>query len=248
MMARRHAVWIAGIVVLGAILSISGAAQTAKKEEPWITKDWTTWTAKDCQLVMNSSPWVHQEAGQVSMTARILSALPIRQALLRQLQLDKHYDRMKTQDRLKFDQEHAAGLIGGYENRVVIEMIIHIWEPPPPSGSTDQTDVQFSPGADQVALRRSDGSLVLPTEITVSVDNSFDTRGTKTEYIFPRAIDGRPLYAANATNLVIELGIPLIVDKKTHKAEEKSFQPWGTWGSSYSFKISDLVYKGKLEY
>jgi hypothetical protein len=243
-MSRRYAVLLVGSLAVAAFLSLATMAQT--KDPPWIAKDWTMWTAKDCQLVLNNSPWAHEQAGGVSMTERILSALPIREALLKQLQLDKHYDKMNAQGKLKFDQEHTAGLMEGYENRVVVEIVIVVWEPPPPSGSHDAS-ASLLPGANQVALRRSDGSFVLPTEINVSDANTFDTRGTKTDYVFPRVSDGKPLFATNNSDLVIVLGIPLIVDKKTHKAQEQNFQPW-PGGDSYSFKISEMMYKGKLEY
>src|SRR5579862_781833 len=88
------------------------AGHAVTKHEPWLTEDWTQWTSHDCSIVLEGSPWVqtiYRPVGghrSYSTIVQLRSALPIRQALLRQIQLEKHYDKMSAQKKRSFDQVH----------------------------------------------------------------------------------------------------------------------------------------------
>ena len=70
-----------------------------------LKQDWKNWTASDCALVLNYSPSTNGTLqSRVSGTVQLRSALPIREALLRQLQVKKHYDAMNPQQKLRFDE------------------------------------------------------------------------------------------------------------------------------------------------
>jgi hypothetical protein len=225
-------------------------------DKSWETKDWTQWTVEE-ETAVFEGPW-HQfthSDGNVSLNTRygtsafgndvqLRSALPIRQALLRYLQLTDHYDTMKPDKKQAFDQAHAHDL--DPIDQVKVYIVNYSDEPPPLNPVA--TDRIFGPTpARQAALRLRNGTLVLPLQIyPVKYANTIINEFTNQyEYTFPRTVAGKPLYSVNDSFLIVELGAPLVLDKKTHLPKSPNFVPSG---KLYIFKISDLMYKGKLEY
>ncbi|HUK29738.1 MAG TPA: hypothetical protein VLV89_01415 [Candidatus Acidoferrum sp.] len=253
---RRLAFPLAAIIpsILAVCLSIPDAAKT--KDPPWIGKDWTQWTEDDCSKVLNESPWGrlteyksdsldgHRAGSHFYRGVRLRSALPIRQTILRKLQLDKDYDKMKPDKKQAVDQAHVHDLDS--LDRTLVYVLNDSVEPPPPDWSVEQDRVVGPAPARQVALRLSDGKFALP--IQTNPAKAPDIPGSffnQYEYIFPRMISGKPLYSPSDSFLIVEFGAPLVLDQKTHEIKAEPFQDSG---QRYTFKISDLMYKGKLEY
>ena len=271
-MSRRHASWITGSVLLAALVAASGGAQTPKNEPPWVAKDWTTWTAEDCRAVLVSSPWVQSvsvggDYGPVLDTSvRIVSALPIRQALLRQKQLDKNYDKMNAAKKQEFDQEHATDLSDPGEDKIIVEISNDsVWSPYASDiPGNVYIDEKAAPMA-QAAIQRSDGVLVPPISTKVVKNGEYEN---DCQYVFPGIVDGKPIFTSSDTSFSIVMGGPLTIDKKTKQVVPEPFQyhseeyllkdtktgkKLGTEEflipyPEFMFTISKMIYKGKLEY
>lgn len=78
----------------------------------WSKKSYKQWSRTDCEQILNDSPWALKhaqrtggsDAGRDSViTARLRSALPIREALVRQMEIDNKYDKMSPADKEAFD-------------------------------------------------------------------------------------------------------------------------------------------------
>ncbi len=227
--------------ILGVCFSLSSVAKTTVT--PWIEKDWTQWTTEDCRLVRVHSPWAQFsfptgiDATAFSTLVQIRSALPVREALLKELELENHYDEMKADKKQVFDQAHLHDLSPIDQVRVYISNEAH---------KTLVGAAELRP-AKQIALRLSHGEFIMPLE-TNPVKYTPTEAGNvlvQYEYVFPRTADGKPLYSPSDTFLIVELGAPLFLDKKTHQVIPQPFQDSG---QRYTFKISDLMYKGNLEY
>ncbi|HUK32010.1 MAG TPA: hypothetical protein VLV89_12910 [Candidatus Acidoferrum sp.] len=215
------------------------------KDPAWIDKDWTQWTEKDCYNVLMKSPWSHVDnyafeshhkmvvSGSYMTLVQLRSALPIRQAALRRLQLDKRYDKMNAEKRRAFDQLHAHDLDPSDHILVYIEN----W------GSAEEGALRPR----YTALILSDCRVVLPTKTKAVkyAPESFSTLQNEYEYAFPRTIAGEPIPPSGDSFLIVDLGGFLVFDAKTHQVALKSFRDSG---QQYNFKISDLMYKGKPEY
>jgi hypothetical protein len=246
--------------MFAALLAVSGVAQTAKKEPSWVAKDWTQWSAWDCENILRYSPWAYyldpggretkptlyaNMQGESSWELVVLqSALPIRQAHLRELQLERHYDRMNPLKKKTFDEEHSKDLVEGDDDRIVVT-----WSSGINSNAEDPSGQVSLPSlpASQMAIKLSDGRLVMPIEINAS--DHYGDYGV-VEYIFPRTIDGRPLYTERDKIFMLVLGDILLPyrsggNKKLGPLSEKDFH-LGHGG--YYFPIATLMYKGKLEY
>jgi len=218
------------------------------KYKPWIEKDWTQWTQNDCQELITKSPWACQtNADNLHDVLFILdSALPIREVGLRELQFKFQYNTMTADNKQGFDLAHAKDL-DPIDRVKVTAVIPNInLEPPGPLSTKPPKNMGPFPPT-QIALRLSDGTFVLPTQANKLENNSHSLTPFQNqfEYIFPRTVGGKPLYSPTDSFLVIELGAPLLEDPKSHELIPQDFRDSG---ERCKFKISDMVYKGRLEY
>jgi hypothetical protein len=250
----RGQVWALTITLVFAFAAVFAAAgQTNPKDKPspWVAKDWTQWTSDDCTQVEYFSPWSHRVSsiaagryGNISTSVELRSALPVRQARLRDSQLQKHYDKMDAAEKRDFDRRYASNFATEVDNTVVV-VVTNISDRPPPNANAE-SGVYAPDQAVQIALSLADGTLVQPIQVAVlQPPSGVNVFGNETEYVFPRAVNGKPLYSSNDSLIGIFLGAPLIVDKKTKKVEIHDFH---SSGLALSLNISDLMYKGKLEY
>jgi hypothetical protein len=228
-----------------------------KGAQPWLYKDWTKWNLNDCGLVLSNSPWSHRTEynpfagngqGYKETVVQLRSALPVRQALLRNLQLQKHYDRMDAQRKLEFDQQHASELNDHTDEKVDVIISNSSYQPPLDPNSRRTSAPFYDPHPPtQAALSLSDGTLLQPSQTNVSPPSvGMDLSMNRLEYIFPRTVSGKPLYSTRDSLLAICLGAPLILDKKTGAI--LGHTDFRNSRKAYEFKIADLMYKGNVEY
>jgi hypothetical protein len=124
-------------VVLGSIV-MTGLLTITVMAKSWRDIDWTKWTSQDVYQILEDSPWavVGPEVTVSSTrspgrtyettyvpTAQMVSALVVRQALLRQTQLLRHYDKMASQEKQQFDQMAATCLGLKLDDRIVVRGI-----------------------------------------------------------------------------------------------------------------------------
>src|SRR2546423_1892922 len=80
-------------------------------QKVWDKKSYKEWTMSEVEQILNDSPWAQTQIEDVHITyempansyvaiIRLRSAVPIRQALLRQKQLQMNYDRFTTADKV----------------------------------------------------------------------------------------------------------------------------------------------------
>ena len=115
------------IFIIASFAALTSAATTVPV---WDAKDWTQWTDADCELILTKSPWVstsswngpnaYEKGGQSQAVAQIVSALVIRQAAVRQAQLQMDHDHMQPDAKKQFDKDAAACLNQDVGDRIVI--------------------------------------------------------------------------------------------------------------------------------
>jgi hypothetical protein len=100
-------VLIAALVLL--VLNVHVCAQ-----DFWVEKPYKYWTREEIIKIISDSPWAqvreveadaNRIGGNASVTVRLRSALPIRQALVRLRQLEARYDEMNEKQRAEFDEK-----------------------------------------------------------------------------------------------------------------------------------------------
>jgi hypothetical protein len=254
--AKRSAAVL--IATFAAFLIFCGsrlASPAELKHKPWIEKNWTQWSATDCEYVRKYSPWADYDGHETAPSesgngqtehdwTQLLSSLPVREANLRELQFAKSYSRMSPAKKQTFDQEHAADLAEN-ENDTV-----RIW-----LGQllTDDAAVRqgyaIPPPVWQAALKLSDGTIVTPVEILAGGLTMYQKGGVT--YVYPRTVNGKPLYSTSDKNLTIVYGCALTFKERFVRVAGQDLPPFrASCGGPRTdeFPIASMVYKGKLEY
>lgn len=133
---------------VAALTLLSIGLLTASGEDFWVKKDWTQWSKEDCKRMLENSPWAKNwsversnngaappgisgaaragSAGdakeEIAYTAQLWSAMPIRQALLRQEQIQKKYDKMIDEEKKAFDARVEDMLGRHYDDVIVVHV------------------------------------------------------------------------------------------------------------------------------
>ncbi|MET0626400.1 MAG: hypothetical protein ABW250_25930 [Pyrinomonadaceae bacterium] len=119
-MKSRRLILTSALALAATLVCAAGAR--AQKEE-WQGKPFREWTEKEARKVLTDSPWARTVAHSGPMVnftggtgdtptpdkvyvARLRSALPIRQAILRLRQIKDKYDSMSDKDKAKFDEKN----------------------------------------------------------------------------------------------------------------------------------------------
>lgn len=109
--------------------------------EFWHKKDYRQWSEKECAKLLEDSPWaksytlsrvfidqVQQSTGDrareqtpfIRYDVQLRSAMPIRQALVRRMQIAQKYDTLPSDQREQFDKQAEAFLSASFPDTVVL--------------------------------------------------------------------------------------------------------------------------------
>ncbi|HLW97114.1 MAG TPA: hypothetical protein VKR82_00595 [Candidatus Acidoferrales bacterium] len=239
-------------------VAILGIAVAAAAQSP-IDQDWHQWSSDVCLKVLTDSPWVATAEVKNSKDvhrAVLLSSLLVRQAMLRQLQIQKKYDTMSPEKRQEFDDETSTCLTDPIYTQFIV---IRAWGWPPgtprSTGDADQLSIlehgaKVSPAYvwtlhDYSALSScGDESFpwqYIPTAIDkehedwnrlhpgtlVPPDNKQLAPIPALEFQYPRSVNGKPLIQPGDRTMVFD---------------------WGEKGGRFTFHLADLIYKDKLDF
>jgi hypothetical protein len=234
-----------------------------------VSLDWTHWIKEECDAMWTQSAWasrgqfwskplsanaVWSEVPFAPKSAELRSALPVREAILRDEQLENHYDAMNPEQKLAFDKKYPPDLTeheddpillyiendGANEESYTRASNIH------PSGWAMGHHTPHP--ATQVALKLSDGTLVMPIKTEALQD---DVDKNRIMYSFPRVINGKPVLSMNDQYLTFVFGQALNGGGRIRPLQvPKKFRIGSNWMDPYeiSFRVRDLIYNGKLEY
>lgn len=206
---------VLGLVSLIALLAISVFA------ESWENKDWTQWSSQDCYHILYSSPWAAVDgsaAPEYPQTAQVVSSLVIRQAIVRQSQFEKHYDKMKPEEKQQFDQMASAYLSLKFDDRIVVR------------ANGFYTDFNTIPllmvsGRNIKTILRPQYNAISPCPFTETSPHQMYP-DINTDLVFPRVVDGKPVIQPGDTKIEVET----------------------PWDSGFKFDLEKMIYKGKPDY
>jgi hypothetical protein len=205
---------------IGATLAIAiFALFTANASEFWVSKDWKHWSKGECENLLTESPWArvwryraqptdpnvpYALLDQLVFSIQLRSALLVREALVRQLQIERKYDKMADPDKLAFD-EHAKRMLDGY---VGDEILVHVDFSESNGSDLLESSVRgvIAHGNLAASLVTDDGTQISP----IRVDMSDKTTHTF-DLVFPRTKDGKPIIAAGQKQFSIHFQSPPIL-------------------------------------
>jgi hypothetical protein len=259
---------------LAGILIVLGVAVLAvHAEDFWVKKDWKSWSKEDCRKMLEDSPWTRKwSEAQVSMGAALpsvsgtaqegaagdtnlevhyfvqdRSAIPVREAYIRQLQIDGKYDKMDEAHKKSFDEQ-----ADGYLNRVYDDVVlIHV-----------EYGSSVVPFARQLAnywksiredaipvnvfLINQRGDHIPPIKFSSPKNGDYAF-----ELIFPRMKGGEPIVQDGDKEFSIEFHHPAVGSQNAGNTNNPGNPNAATLGGERvlsEFKVDKMMWKGKLNY
>jgi hypothetical protein len=239
---------VRAMLVLAALIF---ALLAARKSNPQDQTRWRQWTKDDVHRILSKSPWVSNccrapmmEADRrtgpldTGFTAKIMSSQTIREALVRQMQLDTRYEKLDPARRQEVDQRIAACLNEKFDNSIVVSFAFRF---------ADERHVNL-PMTSQIHLLTSDGKEIAGRLSTDSIETKCGEISNEIKFLhgapihneieFPRYyVDGRPTISPTDKTLRIELDF-----------YRKSYPGNSVGESELDFNIDKLVNQGKPDF
>lgn len=192
---------------------------TKESKEPWTKQPFESWSQADTAKVLNDSPWVqiqtyssespggNQGVNEANhqFTVRLFSALPIRQAYVRMLELMNNYDTLAPERRQEFDTKVKGLLSVDVSDQVVIALSYKTNDP------QAQRDIKRFFDTATTAMLNQNAFLYGPrgrVDLREYVPPGQDGLGAR--LIFPRRQNGQPILQPGDKELRFEMDIPPI--------------------------------------
>jgi hypothetical protein len=189
-------------------VGLSLAASGASAQGFWAKKPWQKWSKDECQKMLSDSPWGQTWSTQTTVlpvmgqssngTGReedptvyyfveLRSALPMREALGREAQLENNYDKSDPQRKKAIDDSVNAFLSRPFDDIVVhldYDSNVEIYQ-----RQVMQYWQSFAPGVvpEQTYLINARGQKLVPGQMIVAPGGQ-----NGVEFKFPRAVNGHP--------------------------------------------------------
>jgi len=238
-------------------------------QEPWAKKDWTQWTKKECKQILEESPWatVHGDGGaqanhlgaadssgtradariQTTYNIQLRSALPVRQALVRQMLIQNKFDTSEDPQKRELLRETSSFLNRRYDDVIVVhviygsnieqyvnEMMVY-WQTHFPLGTVPQ-----------------DAFLNTPSFKKIPPIKFISPKGGAPEFelIFPRTFNGNPVIGPNDKLISVEFEMPSLGTTATVRHGNVTDTSGGVTGRrAYAeFNVGKMKQNGILVY
>ncbi|HXN23590.1 MAG TPA: hypothetical protein VOA41_12690 [Candidatus Dormibacteraeota bacterium] len=223
---------------------------------PWAKKDWKKWSKDECKSIQEDSPWAQrwteadvkmanfatrtsgtEGVGSESQLAvyyimQFRSALPVRQALVREVLIQNRYDQMDPKQKEAVEKQTADFLNRKYDDVVVVHVLYGsnvpeynrdlatFWQTHYPEGTVPQ----------EAFLNAPRGQKVTPLRLI-----SHKSGAQEFELVFPRMIDGKPLLEPGDKTMSVEFASPSVGEIKSSRV-------------FVEFKIAKMMVNGQLVY
>jgi hypothetical protein len=204
-------------------------ASASLAQGPWVKKDWKQWSKDDCKKILEDSPWAQRWSEsnekmanfstrtrgtsgvgaeselEVHYVVQFRSALPIREAVVRQAMIASGYDRLEPPQQREMEKQTESFLNRNYDDVIVVHVVYGsnvqeynrdlatFWQTHYPEGTIPQEAFLNTPRQQKVAPVR----LISP-------------KGGAQEFelIFPRQVDGKPLLEPGDKKVSVEFLVP----------------------------------------
>lgn len=221
----------------------------------WVNKQYDKWSQKECEKLLEDSPWAQNftlmdsglqqstsasDDGQqfhIKYQMQFRSALPVRQALVRQMQIAQKYDSLSPEQKQQFDQGANAFLSSKFPDAVILYVT---YKTNSKTKAMELSSYWQSQTMDllknTVFLRNSRGEQVALAQFNAPQggEHSF-------QFIFPRLINGKPFIGPEDKSLQLEFTYPVvdIPGGYTKLGDGRGFM---------EFKPKKMVFQGDLAF
>ncbi len=201
-------------------------AGSAASQGFWEKKDFSHWNASECQKLLTESPWAQAYTFKraviaplqqpetpamealpfISYQVMVLSALPVRQALVRASQIAARYDKLSPEQQRPFDQKSEMFLSGNYADQVVFRVSYNS------NVVDDDRRLAIYWRSQTKETLKNTTYLIRPDGQKLPLLNYTVASGSAREFelIFPRQYEGRPVVTSQDTEFRLEFVHPTI--------------------------------------
>lgn len=232
---RRIIVSLFPTIFLVCSVAVSG-------NEFWEKKDYSQWTQRECKKILEDSPWAKTYSiagrGDYDYRVQLRSALPVRMAIVRSMQLASNYDKLSSEQRQEFEKRAEEYLSTSFPNRIFVNLI--------GGPNPDKLDYPRRLSVDllrywqikttellknTVFLIAARGNRIPLLQYNVSQSDKCEF-----QFIFPRQYQGLPALGPEDKFLKLEFDYPAW---SSYTVAERAL---------IEFKVDEMQFNGKLEY
>ena len=199
--------------------------KTIMTKSPW-AQEWGTSTAFDTKSQAGSQAVEGQDEGRNSFVIRLMSALSVRQAYVRYLQLANHYDTMTPEQRQQFDSKVNVLLTADVSQEIILALLYKSNVP-----ETTRELRQFFATQTTATLNQSAYLYGPHGRIDLMKYIPPNSEEASARFVFPRVVDGQPVLQPGDKEMRFELWVPPIGQKL-----------------QVAFEAKKMVFQGKLDY
>ena len=186
----------------------------------WLAKDWHQWTKDECATILNDSPWARVEGNYI---AQLRSSLPVREAIVRQLEIAQQYDQKTAAQQKAFDDAAGTILRANYDKTILVRLYFSQDSPSPQKMKSLQP-----------MLVTEDGQQITPTQTDPMTPYAVD-------FYFPRlTANGAPAIKPTQKQFSFQFQIPQL-----QAAQDAFIRPQRV---TINFDLTKMLVDGKLNY
>jgi hypothetical protein len=239
--------------VLGIYLLLTVGAAACLGADFWEKKPYKEWSQKDCAKMLEDSPWAKtltltkveimadetaanatMGSGQqpyVKYQAQFRTAAPIRQAIVRQMQLAQKYDSLPPEQKQEFDKKVEGFLSTGSPDAIIVHLTYMA------NSQTNEMELARHWQSRTTDSLKNSVYLISSKGVRVPLAQYAVAQGGQHEFqfIFPRQYDGKPILSPDDKSLKLEFAYPIV-------------DTMGDGRAFMEFKVQKMTVGGKTEF
>jgi hypothetical protein len=158
------------------------------------------------------------------------SALPVRQAIVRQMQIVNKYESLSPEQRQAFDKQAEGFMNSIPENAVVVSVTYSTND-----RNRDQELAQYWQSKTTDLLKTSVYLTGKNTKVPIARFAVGQGAERTFQFVFPREVDGKPLITPQDKSIKLEFTYPV-------------FQGFGSGQGFLEFKVEKMIFNGNIAY
>jgi hypothetical protein len=237
------------ILCLSLPIVLLAAAIAAMASDFWEKKEYKEWSQKDCAKLLQDSPWAKKlELSSVSVMdnrsnqsstdgmqpyirywIQFRSALPVRQAMVRQGQIANKYESLSPEQKQAFDKQAQAMLEGFPANFVVVYIRYETND-----RNRDQELARYWQSKSTELLKNE--VYLTGDKTKVPIAQFVVGQGAERwfQFVFPREVDGKPIITPEDKSIKLEFTYPAM--------------GMGSGQAFQEFKTQKMIFNGNIAY
>ena len=236
------------LLLLTASIAIAG-------KDFWETKEYKEWAQKDCAKLLTDSPWAQKfeltsvqvmdnsgnktstDGGQpyIRYGIQFRSALPVRQAMVRQGQIANKYESLSADQKQAFDKQASAMLDGFPTDSVVVNVSYATND-----NDRDQELAQWWQTKTTELLKTQVYLTCGKTKVPIARYIAAQGGSRSFQFIFPREVDGKPVIAPQDKSIKLEFPYPA--------PDTGPLKGFGSGHAFQEFKTEKMVFAGNIAF